>query len=132
MEQTSESLDPIADKNGDSSSNDNLSCTTNQNGVYGNESSIAVIISYNYELVIPMDVSLDLTVDSLEKSIVDMMIPSFFSECSNDYEETLHRKLQDVEVVGINSFPPDTEQGKSLLRNMATRLSTCSFWKSLL
>lgn len=129
MEQASESLDPIADKNGDSS-NDNLSCTTNQNGVYGNESSIAVIISYNYELVIPMDVSLDLTVDSLEKSIVDVMIPSFFSECSNDYEDTLHRKLQDVEVVGIDSFPPDRKQGKSqvYLRNMATRLSICSFW----
>ena len=126
MEQASESLDPIEDPSVDSS-NDNNSCTTNQNGVYGNESSIAVTISYNYEMVIPMDASLDLTVDSLEKSIVDVLIPSFFSECSNGYEETLHRKLQDVEVVGIDSFPPDTKQGKNLLRKMATRLFTCSF-----
>ena len=126
MEQASESLDRTEDKSGDSS-NDNLTCTTNQNGAYGNESSLAVIISYDYEMIISMDASLDLAVDSLEKSIVDVLIPSFFSECSNDYEETLHRKLQDVEVVGIDSFPPDTEQGKILLRNMATCLSTCSF-----
>ena len=126
MEQSSESLDRTEDKSGDSS-NDNLTCTTNQNGAYGNESSLAVIISYDYEMIISMDASLDLAVDSLEKSIVDVLIPSFFSECSNDYEETLHRKLQDVEVVGIDSFPPDTEQGKILLRNMATHLSTCSF-----
>lgn len=128
MEQASESLDQIENTNGDSS-NDNLSCTTNQNGTYGNETSIAVTISYNYEMVIPMDASFDLTVDSLEKSIVGVLIPSFFSDCSNDYEETLNRKLQDVEVVGIDSFPPDRKQGKSqvYLRNMATRLSICSF-----
>jgi hypothetical protein len=77
MEQASESLDQIENTNGDSS-NDNLPCTTNQNGAYGNETSIAVTISYNYEMVIPMDASFDLTVDSLEKSIVGVLIDSIF------------------------------------------------------